>query len=556
MQKDADGLWTATWHLAEPARGLRFERPADGFRQRVYRVETEGFRFERAEDDGDIEVLVTDGAPSSTIAVRFPEYDARLPREYEFFRRFSDGSSAIYTGHLIARPLAPAGGATASGRPHLQLRHPANDWVTDFEFVPPDGQAVVAGGKRHTGPVRWRDDSDRGTYVYIGAIEPTESADVISVLDPALPRWLSERTREYLPKLFTLLRTRLGVAPSDRPVVLFDYRRGSSSGYSRGGGVLGGLIQLGVEGQGWDRQSDDALRHLLHFLAHESTHLWNGGIVRNEDVDEGWMNEGGADALAERALLELGVIDRRQFAQYQSDALNDCALGLSTTPLRASTRSQPRLAYACGNTIALLTELSIGPGGTDLFDFWRVLIERAARSDGTYEAEDYIAVWRSLGAADADVAQLEMFLDYTVESNQLVAALAASGVRTNESRPPQLFRQRLARDVFARVMAADCGGRIGFDIVRAGFALDAGVQCNALTGGTIVTSIERFDVMRDGDRAYDAVQQKCEAGAPVTVSYALRPGSPEIQRTVPCTFTVVPRPPYVAIDPAVRRDRL
>ena len=535
VQKHADGRWSATWHLAEPARGLRFERPASGFRQRVFEVATTGFSFQR---DGDAEILQTDGAPVSEISVRFPEFDSQLPREYEFFRRFSDGSAAIYTGHLTARPLAPAGAEECR-----------DCWVSTFEFVPPPAQSVIVEGRRVNGAARWSDATDRGTYVYVGAIDPVASDDVMSVIDPGLPSWLAVRTREAFPRLFSILRRRLGVSLPARPVVLFDYKRGSTSGYSSSGGTVPGLIQLGVEGEAWDRESADALRHLLHFLAHESAHMWNGEIVRYTGTEDAWMHEGSADAIADRVLVELGVISARQFAQYQSEALNDCALGLGATPLRASTHSHPRLAYTCGNMIALLTERSLAPGKGDIFDFWRLLIGRALGAEKSYDVSDYIAVWRMLGATDADIATLDKFLEGTVDAVDLVAALRARGLEPTVSRPPQAFRQRLARDVFARLMEADCGGRVGFNLAGNGFVIDSGVQCGSLRAGRVVVSIEGLDVLREGDNAYDAVQKKCEARAPVVVSYMPREGAQVTEATVSCTSSFPPRPPYVLIDP-------
>lgn len=529
-------MWTATWHLAAPARELRFERPAGAFRARVFEIVTPGYRLER---DGDLEVLRAAGEPARIIRVRFPEFDAELTREYEFFRRFSDGSVALYTGHLLAGTASTAGAAPGAACDDCLVRR--------FELVPPPGAAVVVGGRRAVRRLSWTDESGRGTYVYFGAIRPVVSDDVISVIDPGLPGWLGRRTREALPRLFALYRDRLSAAPRTRPVVLFDYKAGEATGYSSGGGTLPGLIQLGVEGRAWESESTSALEQLLHFLAHESAHVWNGEIAHYEGTADAWMHEGSADAFAQRALRRLEVIGEARFLEYQTDALNDCRRGLTVTTLRESAaRGQLRLAYTCGNLIALLTERSLQAQGADLFDFWRLLIARARRQGGAYTADDYQAVWRGMGAREADLAELGAFLAGRMDAEALVAALRGRGVSVEEAQPPQPYSLSLARDTFARLMAADCKGRVGFRLSNTGLLLDRDVKCGVLPGGATVVAIGGFDVRHDGHRAYDAVRERCERKEPVTVTLG-DAGTAAREVAVGCGEPLPVRPAYVAI---------
>jgi hypothetical protein len=532
VEPDGEGRWIATWHLTAPARELRFERPAGGFRARVFEVLTPGYRLER---DGDTEVLRASGDAARVIRVRFPEYDRQLTREYEFFRRFSDGSVAIYTGHLIARAM-PEGGAAPCD----------TCFVSSFEFRPPAGSSVVVEGRLVVGSTRWLDPSGRGTYVYIGSIVPVASEDVLSVIDPGLPDWLEARTREAFPRLFALYRDRLGVSPRTRPVVLFDYKPGPASGYESGGGTLPGVIQLGVQGASWERESLGALQRLMHFLGHESAHLWNGEIAHYAGTEDAWMHEGSADALAERALVELGVTGEARLLDYQTEALNDCRQGLAITPLRESARrGQPRLAYTCGNMIALLTEASVQKNGANLFDFWRRLIARAGGHGGSYTADDYRAVWREMGATGADVAALQQFLDGSMDADRLANALRASGVALREAEPPRSFAQALARDTFARLMAADCNGRVGFRTSDTGLLLDDDLACGTLTPGAVLVSLEGFDVLTDGHRAYDAVRSRCEAKSPVTAR--LSGGATAREVKLGCVDPLPARPAYLEI---------
>lgn len=521
--------WLATWQLESPARELRFERPANGFRASAFEIITPGYRVTR---DGDMEVMRTDGEPQREIRVRFPEFDRQLVREYEFFRRFSDGGVAIYTGHLVARPVGDGG-----ERPFL--RH--------FRFVPPPGAAVVLGGRRHEGAVEWSDGSGRGTYVYIGSAVPISSDDVIAIVDPGLPAWLESLTSDALPRLFALYRDRLHAEPDARPMVLFDYKEGDATGYSNGGGTLPGQIQLGVEGRAWSTESRPAMLQLVHFLAHEAAHVWNGEIAHYPGSEDAWMHEGSADALAERALLELGILDRTGVMDLQTAALNDCRAGLLATSLRTSTQQgRPRMAYTCGNMIALLTEAALLPRGADLFDFWAALIARAEAKGGLYDARDYVGVWRTLGATDVEVEVLEAFLDGSMDPDRLAQSLRAGGVDVDPAEPPASYGQALARDALARLMAADCGGRVGFRSSSEGFLLDDGLDCGTFAPGAIVLAIGGHNLLEAGHLAYDHARDACSEDRPARIGLVHDDGN-DRDVEVACEEELPARASYVRV---------
>lgn len=511
LEPDGD-LWRATWNLAAPARELRFDRDTS-FRGEHFEVLTPGYAIVR---EGNNEVLRTDEVPSSTIAVRFREHTRHLPKDYKFFLKFSDGSVAIYTGHL----LATAGDML----------------VRDFRFQP-RGTNVIVAGQRHSAAVHWRDASGQGTYVYFGSIEPVESADAISIVDPGLPDWLETRAREALPRLFALYTDRLAAKLPERPAVLFNYVNSEQTGYSRNGGTLPGLIALEVEGTGWQSESDEGLLELFHFLAHEAAHLWNGQIVSYPDSADAWLHEGSADGLAERALLELGVIDQERFRRYQTAALNQCRRGLGAEPLQtAAKRGQFELYYSCGNALALLTEQSTGQG---LFSFWKALIARAlATKDRQYTAADYYTL---LG----DRAEVVRgFVERPADPDALVRALRAHGVViTTAETPPEDYGQPLARQAMLHLLAGGCTGSYGFNASTRGLILSTPLRCESFAGGEIVEMIGGFHVLREGHLAFDHVQERCGSEGLVTVGIA---GGRTIE--VPCRKPLAARPAYVRIE--------
>lgn len=537
LAQDPTGAgWVATWHLDSAASELRFERPASGFRRDAFEVLTPGFSVQR---DGDAEVLRTTGAAAREIAVRFPEFDRELPKEYAFFRRFTDGGVAIYTGHLVARPVGRGAGGCDSC------------WVRRLRVTPPPGAHVVVGGRRHDAPVFWSDTTGEGTYVYVGGVAPVEAPGVIAVTDPALPAWIDTRWRALLPSLFAFYADRLGAAPETRRTVLFDYRPSDADGHQYGGGVLPGLIQLGIEGRAWETESPAALVQVAHFLAHEAAHVWNAELVRAPAVHDPWLHEGGADALAQRALLALGLIDEARFREYQSAALNACRAGIGSRSVREAARTAPALGYACGNVLALLTETSLPRGErASLPDVWRRLIADARARGGAYTYDGYVQAWRALGAGDDDVRTLAALVDRPGTADSLVAALTARGVAIEaDTAPPVDYTRALGRDALLTLQAGDCGGRASFTQRAGGLQVADGLRCTALPAGVLVTTIGGHDVIAGGHRAWAHLVERCGSPRPVLVGYtagadgAERPGSVELT----CRAPAAPRPPYVRI---------
>jgi tetratricopeptide (TPR) repeat protein len=530
VERDAQpGFWRATYELSEPATNLRFERTP--FRRGVFEVLTEGFTIER---DGDTEVLRTSGSPARQVTVRFPEFSEELEKEYDFFQKFTDGSVAIYTGHLAVRVGADAANPSCTSCA-----------VRRFRFLPPSGHHVIVGGKVVRGPAEWTDPEEQGAYIYIGGIEPLQTNELVAVVDPGLPRWLWEETRTTLPRLFTLYATRFGITPTERPLVLFNYMDRGGSGYSTGGGILPGQIQLTADGAAWKERSDDALVPLLSFLAHESAHLWNGRIIFSTDSAHAWMHEGSADGLAQRTLRELGILDESAYLAKQAEALNECRRKLGGFPLRdAAKRNEFGLYYSCGNALALLTEQAIDD--KDLFGFWKTLIARVrAANRTTFETSDYYAALSASGASAETIAQLRTFVEEAATDEALTTMLRANGVMLTESTPPEAWGQTVSRDALFRLLGELCTGPYGFRTVRNGLSLTSTNQCPPLPAGVTVTAIGNHHVLRNGGATWGVLHERCGTTTPIAVT--VTDGTSPTTIEVPCRKPVAAPIQYLTI---------
>lgn len=531
VARDTGLLWRATWHLEKPVRELRFTRPSR-FRAEAFDVLTPGFEIGV---DARGEVLRTDGAPVQEISVRFPEHDRPFEKDYEFFRRFTDGSVAIFTGHLLATTDTAGGSCTACE-------------VRAFRIVPPAGAHVVVGGVVTRDTSRWSDSTGSGTYAYIGAIEPVEAAGVVAVVDPGLPEWVDVRWRVLLPEIFSRYRERLGEPRAGRTTVLFDYRPTGATGHDYGGGVLPGVIQLGIRGSAWEAESHDALVRITRFLAHEASHVWNAGLAEPTATAAPWMHEGAADALAERMLLELGLIDERQLLATQTAALNDCRNGTRGRSARVAGRRDARLIYACGHILALLTESSLRPG-EDLFSFWRTLIAGAAADAGGYDERHYFAAARSLGAPASALASLAQLADSGAHADTIVAALARAGVRiATRSNPPPQYLKTLGFEALLALQQSDCGGRASVQRVPLGLLVGTSLRCANFPAGATITHIGGRDVVGTPHLVWSYLTGRCGSAQPVVMAVVGAGQDGESRDvSIPCPVAVVDRPAYVEI---------
>lgn len=352
----ASGDWRATWHAQAPVEALRFVRAAGYLREREWRVLTPGYAFGR---DGDAQTLVLapGAAAADTIVVEFPRNTDTLERDYELFNTFTDGSVALFAGHFAVKVN---GDAT----------------IDRVRVTAPPGQHAIG-----------------QDYVYVGTLKPVIHEHMITILDPGLPRWLARTLLDYTPRVLEVYADRTGHALPGKPLVLFSY---DPSAHRRdvNGSRIGGQLQLRALGDGWVEDDPYAVRAALHLIAHEAAHLWNGYVSDAAANTAPWMHEGAADAFADAALVELGIVDERQLDAIRTDSLNDCLAGRRTH-------------YTCGRMAAWWTERATG----DLFAFWGALLERARANGDGYDADDYFAVLAERGATPGSVEALRDFVN-------------------------------------------------------------------------------------------------------------------------------------------------
>ncbi len=132
---------------------------------------------------------------------------------------------------------------------------------------------------------------------------------------------------------------------------------------------------------------------VLHLLAHEHFHHWNGGVLSLEEPEElgYWFSEGFTDFYTRRLLYRAGLID---LERYRRD-LNEHLVSYHVSPVRfaPNTRIQADfwnsgeihdLPYLRGEIVALLVDHAIrerSEGGRSADELMRALVRRGADED-------------------------------------------------------------------------------------------------------------------------------------------------------------------------------
>ena len=162
------------------------------------------------------------------------------------------------------------------------------------------------------------------------------------------------------------------------------------------GGTLPELVQLAAAGEAW---ADDTVENRIRwfrFLAHEAFHLWNGQLfqLRGPHWHE-WLTEGSADYYADRALLELQIIDAVEYELRRKEAANSCLISLEGHALLDQPRARSyRSFYVCGQTLLQLldVELKAVDASMSVDELFVRLFETSARElDSRYNTTHFLS---------------------------------------------------------------------------------------------------------------------------------------------------------------------
>jgi hypothetical protein len=515
--------WTLMIRTRQPVDALIFERQTSRFRAKEWVPMIREVRIE--EHQGREIIRRADGQPFQEAMFTFRTRTELTPKDYEFFFRFTDGGLLAYTGHVYACELRYKAGSTRKAA-DLESEKEQRCSPPEVEIRGLPGERLVMLGKEYKERADFVEEKRKGTYVYIGRAAITRSQAMLAVVDPGLPAWVRAKFEELLPRLFDYYREKTGVELPFKPVVFLSFQaEEEGENFGAGGGTLPGLVQLQVKGKAWSEKNPKAFLRLAFVLAHEAAHLWNSQTVGYAD-DDMWMHEGGADAFAERALLDFGIIDQKAHLERLSEYLNECLDSLRGRVLRKVTDNpEMRPFYRCGSTIGLWTEalVSRASGGSrDLFGFWKDLFAAAGGAGGEYSEALYFSTLDKTSSDPAHSEAIHRFVDGPVSDPAafLKDQLRNAGISLAPmpaSRWPSDYQRRRGRDALRALAAQDCDGHYSLSGGKNGIRLEGSPKCRVLKNDHRITKLQGYALETEGARAYDAVRSRCAKNAGWTV---------------------------------------
>lgn len=389
--------WRVVYTAAEPVEAMSLWRAPDGSRAASWTPDDAA--IELVHKDGSDIIRRKDGAAFRKVGFVMKARYVSLPKDYAPFSPFTDGGLLIYSGRFHA--CAGVGDCVA----------PAPDSALEWRVsvTPPKGARSIVHGKLHKGKTSFV-DNDSGTNIYVGRTKPVESSHVIGVIDEAFPADARDALMNLLPKLLDLFTEKFG--PLDAKPMLFaslDPYPPEGSGFNSQGGTLPNQIFIHLYGEKWAEGAGEKLKgRLPWFFAHEAAHLFQRTRESGDwNMDQSWIHEGGADALAALAVTDLEAVSPDYVQTRIGEALGVCASGLkklSGKPLNASAEQGAfENYYACG----LLMQLAIdaetkaaSAGEKSLYDVWALFLDRVL-SGAEWEQEVFLGAASDLGATGA-----------------------------------------------------------------------------------------------------------------------------------------------------------
>ena len=242
-----------------------------------------------------------------------------------------------------------------------------------------------------------------------------------TVIDPALPGWITSELSDLAPQVADLYEDRLGPGQTDRPTVMVGWSGPTQGVTSMNGSVLPGLIVMSFDGAGIVEPTEEMRTVSRWFIAHESAHFWLGQKVRYEAADQAWITEGGADLMAVRALQAIDpAYDARAELQTSVDDCIDLSRGRGIAG--AGDRGEHRAYYACGAVFAMAAEgAQRQRDGGDWFTFLAPLMQ-ANRRDGVLSREEWLGELTRVSRDPSLRLDVERMLDRGVDDPPAVIA--------------------------------------------------------------------------------------------------------------------------------------
>lgn len=376
----------ATYSFSKPIVALHYAQYLGGYRSEDWQPEASDFRWIK-EGDGE-RVERADGKPFSSLRFIIPIRYRALPKSYAPFSPFSEGSALIHTGQFHACLTIPCDGMAP-----LPIEIAAT------------GKVIGVEGRRVTDRTSLI-SSDEGTSAFVGTLAPVEADGFVAIIDPGLPAIVRDHLKASLLRSmgdFARIYGDLSFHPE--LYISIDARPRKDRRESSQGGTLPRQIFMHFDGAtAPKRVSEGSPFWLDWFFAHEAAHLFQQDKVGHPagDDEAAWIHEGGADALAARALAPRGKDEMAYVVERVGKAATICAKGLAIAPLdQATSAGKFDLHYQCGLLIWLALDNELRGMNQDGLHALNKTIFSLVRAGAPWNEQTFMLAAQKVGASRA-----------------------------------------------------------------------------------------------------------------------------------------------------------
>ena len=487
-----EGTVRAAYRLGRPTTHFRFAQDIDAIRSKTWIVKTPGLTLQNGI------VTADNGAPFREFMIAIKPDEAASDRVYPALFKVGPDGLALYTPYLAGDPA---------------------DYDSFVEPKLSPKLIVEAGAQREIG-VFGMLGVDR--YIYLGPPDYIHERRATFIVPPDLPSWIGETTEARFDGILKLYESRLGWTLPGQPTVLMAYADTPGQSRYRGDVSAGWIMALRFQGHAWRERGPDDTYDIVHLIAHEGFHLWNGMMFNSRDmVRQPWLHEGSAEYAALLSLRILGELDDEAFRADLESRINRCQAELGTQPLSEMGGRLDSAAYDCGVIVQWIADIGMRRHygeSRDFFALWHDLFAGAAGQHNLYSADAFL---QAVPAEARPALNLILNQPGAERWQALPRRLKTLGIDLTppgEVATDDAMRHRALLHLLIQACGSD---RHGFVTEPSFLQLDTGPGCGTLAGDPSIASAEGHDLFRDMPGAFAAMAKKCGSGSPVVLGSEL-----------------------------------
>ncbi len=421
--RKANGKWLLDYRFDEPVMAAVFPWQLNDNRQESWRALDSGIVLEKV--DG-LDVISSE-TPRETFRFEIqpqPVRDSSLPTP---FLNFSDGGVAVFSGQFELLPLAGRDAAR-------ELQGDVGRWAgyqPRLDITVNADTQILVNRKASNGTASFS-SFGKSSYIYVGPFELIQRLNYVAIVDPGFPDWVKDTVDADLDRHFSVFREFWGTGISERATVLLALDEFDDDHYRHSGKAFPALLTLRMGGVKLKRPTREIRINYHRLLAHEIAHLYQFrtgiGAAR---LDQRWIHEGAADAMATIALEKLGLITDDEIAINDRRIYDACVRNLEIGALQGvGHRTNVTGHYLCGELIARMTASALSQ--RTLFDFWNALLWAAdERQPANLDTDVYFATMSRLGGNSDTIGAIRSLTEDYSERPEAVLkfAMRMSGLK-------------------------------------------------------------------------------------------------------------------------------